>query len=396
MTYPVHLELEGARVLVVGAGAVASRRIAALLAEGADVIVVAPAADPRVEAWATADEVTLRERPFAHSDVIGARLVLAATDDPEVNRVVAEESARRGIWCIRADDAVATRVRTPAVARAGEVTVSVTSGDPRRSTAIRSLIASGLADGSLIPGSRSGGRVTLVGAGPGDPDLITVRGRRALQSAEVVVHDRLSSPALLALAPPAARLVDAGKAPARHTMTQDQINATLVREARAGHHVVRLKGGDPYVLGRGSEEVVACSSAGVPVEVVPGISSALWGPGSAGIPVTHRGTSTGFIVISGHEVGDLHHVARSGLTVVVLMGMAHLPAIAEAFLAAGRSATTPVAVVHRAATPHERSLRSTLDRVVADVAAVGLTNPAVIVIGDVVDALAAAVSEQAS
>lgn len=396
MTYPVHLDLTGARVLVAGAGTVASRRIAALIAEGADVVVVAPRADPRVEAWAASGDVAWRPRAFAHSDVIGALLVHAATDDPEVNRVVAEESARRGIWCIRADDAVGTRVRTPAVARAGQVTVSVTSGDPRRSTAIRSLIAAGLVDGSLLPPGPQGGRVTLVGAGPGDPDLITVRGRRALQTADVVVHDRLSSPALLALAPPSARLVDAGKAPGRHTLSQTEINATLVREARAGRHAVRLKGGDPYVLGRGSEEVLACSAAGVPVEVVPGISSALWGPGSAGIPVTHRGTSTGFTVISGHEVLDVDHVARSGLTVVVLMGMAHLPDIARAFVDAGRSPSTPVAVVHRAATPQERRLRSTLARVVSDVAAAGLTNPAVIVIGEVVDVLADVRAEQAS
>ena len=224
----------------------------------------------------------------------------------------------------------------------------------------------------------------LIGGGPGDGDLITVRGKRELLAADVVVYDRLAPTSLLELVAPDVELIDAGKSPGRHALTQDQINEVIVDRALAGHRVARLKGGDPFVLGRGSEEVLACAEAGVPVEVIPGISSAIAAPAAAGIPVTHRGVSTGFVVVSGHVVEDLSAVAASGLTVVVLMGVATLPRLVEEFVTAGRATSTPVAVIHRAFDPAQRVVIGTLADIHQQVVASAITNPSVIVIGDVV------------
>jgi uroporphyrin-III C-methyltransferase/precorrin-2 dehydrogenase/sirohydrochlorin ferrochelatase len=398
--YPLHLDLEGKRVLVVGAGSVAERRISSLLEAGADVVVVAPRAHPLISRLADQGRLQWRPREFAHSDVIGAWLVHAATDSDRVNRLVADEASRRRIWSVRADCGERSDARTPAVATAAGVVVSVSSGDPRRSMVIRDSIGSRLKDGSLPMRSlrpRTVGSVVLIGGGPGDADLITVRGRRELMAADVVVHDRLGPTSLLAQLDPAVEVVDAGKSPGSQALTQEQINALLVDRARAGLRVARLKGGDPFVLGRGSEEVLACTAAGIAVEVIPGVSSAIAGPAAAGIPVTHRGVSTGFIVISGHEVPDLDAVARSGLTTVVLMGVANLPRLVAEFRAAGRHAHTPVAVVHRAFDEGQRTVTGTLATIEHQVRTAQITNPAIVVIGDVVDVPAhVAVQDRAS
>jgi uroporphyrin-III C-methyltransferase/precorrin-2 dehydrogenase/sirohydrochlorin ferrochelatase len=198
-----------------------------------------------------------------------------------------------------------------------------------------------------------------------------------------VVYDRLAPLDLLAELSSDVELVNAGKEPHRHALTQDEINAVIVERALAGKRVARLKGGDPYVLGRGSEEVLACVAAGVPVEVVPGITSAIAAPSAAGIPVTHRGLTTGFVVISGHEIADLESVVKSGLTVVVLMGVATLPELVAQFEIHGASASLPVAIIEKAFSHEQRTLRSTLADVVHDAERVGVSNPAVIVIGEV-------------
>ena len=388
MTYPLHLDLTGKRVVVIGAGRVATRRIATLLDAGAEVTVIAPDATPTVIDHATAGRVTWHRRAFAHSDVARAWLVHAATDVPDVNQLVVEEAQRRQVWAVRADDASATDARTPAVAEIAGVVVSVTSGDPRRSTELRDGIRAQILDGGLVARPRRArphGSVVLIGGGPGDADLITVRGKRELLAADVVVYDRLAPTSLLELVAPDVELIDAGKSPGRHALSQAQINEVIVERALAGHRVARLKGGDPFVLGRGSEEVLACAEAGVPVEVIPGISSSISAPAAAGIPVTHRGVSSGFVVVSGHEVGDLSAIASSGLTVVVLMGVATLPRLVEEFVAAGRVTTTPVAVVHRAFDPGQRVVVGTLADIHQQVVATGITNPSVIVIGDVVN-----------
>jgi uroporphyrin-III C-methyltransferase len=231
------------------------------------------------------------------------------------------------------------------------------------------------------------GIVYLVGAGPGDPRLITVLGLDRLRQADVVVYDRLISNQLLDEAPPRAERIFVGKAPGEHSCRQEEINELLVRHARAGRTVVRLKGGDPFVFGRGSEEAMACAEAGVPWEVVPGISSAVSVPALAGIPVTHRELAGGFAVVTGHcaegDRQDWSALARVE-TLVILMGLSRLPEIAAALLFHGRGAHTPVAVIAQGSLPGERTVTSTLGTIAGDVAREGLRAPATIVVGEVV------------
>ncbi|MFS0884424.1 uroporphyrinogen-III C-methyltransferase [Aeromicrobium sp. 179-A 4D2 NHS] len=234
------------------------------------------------------------------------------------------------------------------------------------------------------------GRVTLVGAGPGDPGLLTVAGREAIETADVVVADRLAPWEALAWAPPHAEVVDVSKIPFGRSTSQDEINRILVERARAGHHVVRLKGGDSYVFGRGFEEVQACAAAGVPTTVIPGVTSSVAAPELAGVPVTHRGLVQGFTVVSGHvppghpdSTVDYAALARSGTTLVVLMGVRTLPAIAEALVEGGLDGATPCALVADASLPSQRSLRTTLAKAASESAAAGIGAPAVAVIGHV-------------
>jgi len=234
------------------------------------------------------------------------------------------------------------------------------------------------------------GWVALVGAGPGDPGLLTVRGRELLATADAVVIDRLGTEALLALCRPNARIIDAGKAPGRQALTQDETNQSLVALAREGLGVVRLKGGDPFVFGRGGEEALALHQAGIPVEIVPGITSAIAAPGAAGIPVTHRAVATSFTVVTGHEdptkpseQTDWQALARTPGTLVILMGMGRLAAIAAALIAAGRPADQPAAAVQWGTTPRQRQVVSTLGDLADAVGRRGLGNPAVVVVGEV-------------
>lgn len=229
------------------------------------------------------------------------------------------------------------------------------------------------------------GSVWLVGAGPGDPELLTLKARRLLDEADVVVHDRLGCASVVQELPPTTRLIDVGKSPHHHPVPQDEINQILVREARAGHRVVRLKGGDPFVLGRGGEELRSCREAGVACEVVPGVSSAISAPASAGIPVTHRGLSTGFLVLSGHEEVDVDQLAATAFTIVILMGMYRLPTLAPALVAAGKDPLTPCAVIQEAWSDRQREVRAPLSQIAVESARAGLANPAVIVIGDVAE-----------
>ncbi len=386
-TYPLSLNVTGKRVIVVGAGTVAARRIPGLVHAGAHVIVVADSVHDEIRALAEAGRITLLERRYAEGDLVGAWLVHSATGDPDVDALVADHAFEERVWCVRADDAAASEAWTPAVARVDEITVSVTSdADPRRAMAIRDAVRDQLLEGRLPIRRRrpSSGAVVLIGGGPGDPDLITVRGRRELARADVVIYDRLAPTQLLAELDADVELIDAGKSPSQHTLTQDEINALLVERAGNGLRVVRLKGGDPFVFGRGSEEVQACVAAGIPVEVVPGISSATAAPASAGIPVTHRGLSTGYAVITGHELRDLDALARLDLTLVVLMGVATMPDLVDGLMAAGRDRDTPVAIIERASTVDQRITVGTLATIAASAAQAGVANPAVIVVGDVV------------
>lgn len=229
--------------------------------------------------------------------------------------------------------------------------------------------------------------VHLVGAGPGDPDLLTVKAARIIQRADVVVHDRLVDRRILALAPPWAEVIDVGKTPGRPSTTQVEINELLVLKSRNHDTVVRLKGGDPFVFGRGGEEAIVLRSAGVPVEEVPGISSALAGPAAAGIPVTMRGSSSGFTVVTAHSGDgggpelDWRALARAGTTLIILMGAGRRAHIASTLIGHGMEPSTPVAAVTDATLPTQVTVRCRLD----ELAAVDVESPAAIVIGAVAD-----------
>jgi uroporphyrin-III C-methyltransferase len=235
--------------------------------------------------------------------------------------------------------------------------------------------------------SPSLGKVWLVGAGPGDPDLLTLRAARLVMQARMIVHDGLVDPAILALARPEATLVSVAKRRSRHTMPQDEINALLVREALAGRDVVRLKGGDPFIFGRGGEEAEACRAAGVPVEVVPGISAAIGAAAAAQLPLTHRKAASVVSFVAGQCKGlseqNWAGLAGIGRTLVIYMGVATAEAIAEKLIAGGLSPEMPVAVIENATRRDMRVLRAPLAGLPALVASQKVKSPAVIVIGEV-------------
>ena len=379
--YPLHLDLAGRRVLVVGAGRVAVRRIRALLDAGAIVDVVA------LDVSSDLPDVPVQRRAFAPGDVDGAWLVLACTG--VVDDDVAAACAERRVWCVRADDASASPAWVPAVARVDDVVVSVTAGgDPRRAVALRDAIGLAVESGDLpLRRTRSGlGSVALVGGGPGEPGLLTVRGRRLLAEADVVVRDRLAPVIEL---PAEVEVVDVGKTPGGPSYDQRAIEQLLVERAQAGQRVVRLKGGDVHLFGRGMEEVSACVEAGVPVEVVPGVSSAFAVPAWAGIPVTARGVTQSVSVVSAHvppgdpgSTVDWDALARLGGTLVLLMAVGRLESVCQALLDGGRDPKTAVAVVQDGTLPTQRVVVTTLADAAVDAAGVG--SPAVVVVGEVV------------
>lgn len=236
----------------------------------------------------------------------------------------------------------------------------------------------------------SNGFVSLIGGGPGDPGLLTLRGAEALARADVVVYDYLANPALLDHARPGAELIYAGKQAGRHTLSQDEINALLVERGLAGQRVARLKGGDPFVFGRGGEEALALQEAGVPFEVVPGVTSAIAAPAYAGIPVTHRGLASSLAIVTGHEDPDKDgpaldwaRLATGADTLVLLMGLGNLPRIAAELVAHGRPASTPVAVVRWGTLPGQQTVTGTLVDIASRVQEAGLQPPAVTIVGAV-------------
>lgn len=390
--YPVGLRLAGRRVVVVGGGSVAQRRVPALIATGARVVVVSPEVTPALEGMA--DEVTLVLREFTESDLDDAWYAIAATDVPAVNARVLAAAEDRRIFCVRSDDARQASAWTMASGRYGEITVGVLGNrEPRQSAALRDDIVEALRDGRLVTTGahdRTPG-VVLVGGGPGDPALVTVAARQALASADVVVADRLAPRALLDELDPGVELIDVAKLPRGRAAQQDQINRLLVERARAGKRVVRFKGGDNFVFGRGFEEVLACREAGVPVSVVPGLPSPVAVAGVAGIPLTHRGVAHDFAVVSGHlppgHPGSLvRWEALAGLdgTLVLMMAVDNAGAIAEELVRHGRPAATPVVVVSDGTMPDEQTVLATLGTLGEQIEAHGVQPPAIIVIGDVV------------
>jgi uroporphyrin-III C-methyltransferase/precorrin-2 dehydrogenase/sirohydrochlorin ferrochelatase len=394
--YLVGLRLAGKKVVVVGGGTVAQRRLPLLIATGANVHVISRTATRAVEAMGG---ITLSLREYRDGDLAGAWYAIAATDDARVNAAVVAEADRRQIFCVRADIAVEGTAVTPASFSYAGLSVGVLAGgEHRRSAAIRSAIREALQTGVITPESSVGsdssdvihGGVALIGGGPGDPELITVRGRRLLAKADVVVADRLAPPELLAELPPQVEVIDAAKIPYGRAMAQDAINDVMIDRARAGNFVVRLKGGDPFVFARGYEEVLACAEAGIPVTVVPGVTSAIAVPASVGVPVTHRAVNHEFVVVSGHlapghpeSLVNWDALAAMSGTIVLLMAVERIELFAEALLAGGRPADTPVIVVQQGTTAAQHTLRCTLADTPQKVRAEGIRPPAIIVIGPV-------------
>lgn len=384
--YPTALRLLGRPVLVVGGGPVAARRAKGLLDAGARVTVVAPVASAALRELADAGLLTWEPRTYLPSDVDGVWFVQTATGESAVDAQVSADAEAQRVWCVNASDHEASAAWTPAVAEVDDVKIAVNAGgDPRRAMAVRDAVATALETGDLPLRRRRAhrGSVALVGGGPGDTGLITVRGRRLLGQADVVVADRLGPRELLNELAPDVRVIEVGKTPGHHPVPQADINRILVEEALKGHRVVRLKGGDPYVLGRGGEEAEYCRQHGVEVEVVSGVTSAISVPAAAGIPVTHRGLAKGFSVVTGHE--ELSEVpARADHTIVLLMGVGQLRESASALGKAGLPAGTPVGIVENGYLPDQRVTIGTLGSIADQAEAAGVANPAVIVIGDVV------------
>jgi uroporphyrin-III C-methyltransferase/precorrin-2 dehydrogenase/sirohydrochlorin ferrochelatase len=391
--YLVGLRLTGRRVVVVGGGTVAQRRLPLLITSGADVHVITRTATRAVEAMS---RITLSLRDYREGDLAGAWYAIAATDDAQVNSAVVAEAERRRIFCVRADIAVEGSAVTPASFDYAGLSVGVLAGgEHRRSAAIRSAIREALQRGAItVESSVSAdvvrGGVALIGGGPGDPELITVRGRRLLVQADVVVADRLAPPELLAELAPHVEVIDAAKIPYGRAMAQDAINAVMIERARAGRFVVRLKGGDPFVFARGYEEVLACVDAGIPVTVVPGVTSAIAVPALVGVPVTHRAINHEFVVVSGHlapghpeSLVNWDALAAMTGTIVLLMAVERVELFTEALLKGGRPADTPVLVVQHGTTAAEHTLRATLGDASERIRSEGIRPPAIIVIGAV-------------
>jgi uroporphyrin-III C-methyltransferase/precorrin-2 dehydrogenase/sirohydrochlorin ferrochelatase len=388
--YLAGLRLTGKKVVVVGGGTVAQRRLPLLIANGADVHVITRSATPAVEGMSG---ITLTLREFRDGDLDGAWYAIAATDAPDVNAAVVAEAERLHIFCVRADVAREGTAVTPASFEYEGLSVGVLAGgEHRRSAAIRSAIHEALQQGLIAaetPGALPGG-VALVGGGPGDPELITVRGRRLLAHADVVVADRLAPQELLAELPPHVEVIDAAKIPYGRAMAQEAINEVLIDRAKAGKFVVRLKGGDPFVFARGYEEVIACADAGIPVTVVPGVTSAIAVPALAGVPVTHRAVTHEFVVVSGHVAPDhpeslvnWNALAAMSGTIVLLMAVERIEQFTKALLEGGRPADTPVLVVQHGTTTAQRTLRATLVDAPERIRGEGIRPPAIIVIGSV-------------
>ncbi|SED20405.1 uroporphyrinogen-III C-methyltransferase [Nocardioides exalbidus] len=390
--YLAGLVLTGRKVVVVGGGHVAQRRVPALIGAGAAVTLVSPEVTPALEGMGGELDLVLRD--FVETDLDGAWYVVAATDDAEVNARVAVAAEARHTFCVRADDALGGTAWTPAVGHHGSVTIGVLGNrEPRKSAALRDDIVTALRDGQLTASDaldRSPG-VVLVGGGPGDPELVTVAARHAFASADVVVADRLAPRELLDELGPDVELIDVAKLPRGRSASQDHINEVIIDRARAGKRVVRFKGGDNFVFGRGFEELLACAAADVPVTVVPGLTSAISVPALVGIPVTHRGVAHEFTVISGHippghpdSLVQWESLAGLRGTLVFLMAVDNAPAIAATLVEHGRGAGTPVAVIVDGTMPTERVVLSTLGTLADDLRTHEVVPPAIIVVGDVV------------
>ena len=398
------LDVRDRLVVLVGGGDVTARRAARLRDAGAVLRIVAPRlSDTMVglldslaeetDSSGRVPAVTWIPRRYRESDLDGAWLVHTATGVDLVDAEVAAAADRLRIWCVDAGHALDGSARLAAQASEDSVdgvtlgVVSTGTPDPRRVVKVRDRLQEMLDTSALptAPVRPTAGRVVLLGGGPGPRDLMTVRAQRVLQSADVIVHDRLGPTGFPGWVSDRVEVIDVGKAPGRHPVPQEEINRILVDRAQRGLTVARLKGGDSFVFGRGGEEVLACRAVGVPVEVVPGVSSVIAAPQSAGVPLTHRGTADTVHIVNGHRLpgpATLEALHDDATTVVVLMGTSMLPSFAAAALDAGVTPDRPVTVVERAHRADQRCVRGTLGTIGEVAEAERVRNPAVIVIGE--------------
>ncbi|MBL6750857.1 MAG: uroporphyrinogen-III C-methyltransferase [Nevskia sp.] len=443
--FPVFLRLAGCRVLVVGGGEVAARKVRLLLRSGARIEVAARELNTELAQLAETGAIVRGGTGFDPAQVAGCRLVIAATDDAQLNRAVAAAAEAANVAANVVDDGAHSSFITPAIVDRAPVQVAISTGGaaPVLARRLRERLEAWLPEGygrlaaflqrqrqpvaaqaegharrglwerfldgpgaeaalrgdeaaarrelqALIAGGPPRGEVYLVGAGPGDPDLLTFRALRLMQQADVVLYDRLLPPAILELVRRDAERMFVGKRRNQHTVPQDEINAELVRLAQQGKRVLRLKGGDPFMFGRGGEEIETLAAAGVAFQVVPGITAANGCAAYAGIPLTHRDFAQACIFVTGHARADgslalnWPLLAQRGQTVVIYMGLQTLPQLCAEFVAHGLPADWPAALVEEGTSAAQRVVAGTLGTLAAKVAAAGVHGASLVIVGEVV------------
>jgi len=443
--FPITLRLDDARIVVVGGGEIAARKLRLLLKAGPQADVVARELNPEVAALASAGRVRHLAEAFEPQQLDGARLVIAATDDQALNRQVAAEARARNIPVNVVDDPEPSTFITPAIIERPPLTVAISTGGAapvlarrlrerleaalpqtygdlaaytqsrrdqvkavlatpaRRALWERFLDSAGAeavlrgdtaaADAvldQLLADDTPLGEVYLVGAGPGDPDLLTFRALRLMQQADVVLYDRLLGQGILDLVRRDAERVFVGKRRNQHTVPQDEINEELVRLARQGKRVLRLKGGDPFIFGRGGEEIERLAQAGIPFQVVPGITAASGCSTYAGIPLTHRDYAQACIFVTGHPRADgqltlpWDALARPGQTLAIYMGLGSLPMLCAKLIEHGLPGDWPVALIEEGTSAKQRVLTGTLATLPAEVIAAGVKGASMVIVGEVV------------
>ncbi len=445
-SYPVFLSVEGRSAVVVGGGRAGSEKSRGLVAAGARVTVIAEEPSRGIEHLAKEQSLTLLRRRYLDGDLAGAFIAIAATGVEDVDAQVMNEARERKVLALVASDPSAGDFITPATVRRGDLVMAVSTGGRAPSVAkhlrvwlerefgpewesvidmaasARAAVPRGLEDhertrrwraalspellgliregriaeasdrvGRVVSGRALLGFVSLVGAGPGDPGLLTLKGKERLASADAVVYDRLACPDLLDLAPVDAERLYIGRAYGRHTLEQEELNNLLIFLAGQGKRVVRLKGGDPFVFGRGGEEATALARAGVPFEIVPGVTSAVAVPAYAGIPVTDRRFGSSVAFVTGHKDPDdpENRIDWSGLatsveTLIVLMGARRPAEIAQALIRSGRPPDTPAAAIEWGTYPSQRTVVGALADLPTTIAETGLGSPMILVVGEVV------------
>ena len=448
--FPVFLDAEHLSVLIVGAGEVGARKLELILKTSAKVTIVSPWVSDTVKLLVAEHSLTLHERKFEDADIFSHNMIFVATDNPHVNQHIHDHATANNILVNVVDNTPLCKFITPSIVDRSPIIIAISSGGVapvllrylrqklesvvpnkverlgRFSEKFRSAVKSRLAtvtqrryfwesvfDGdiaeSVLQGdeakadtdfiqaldnfaneSHSQGEVYLVGAGPGDPDLLTFRALRLMQKADIVVYDRLVSPEIVELVRRDAEKIYVGKAKSKHTIPQDEINQLLVDKAREGHRVVRLKGGDPFIFGRGGEELETLVEQGINFQVVPAVTAASGAASYAGIPLTHRDHAQSVVFATGHLRDNTINLNWTALsqpqqTAVFYMGMTGLSVISQELIAHGMSPDMPIAIVASATMPHQRVVIGTLSDIVAKVEAADIKPPALIIVGTVVN-----------